>query len=135
MKLWATNAVHASLEELEQRLEALNPSRSSAHCDVFPWAYMLALWKFMKKKLISAPIGRGYGLTETCVGGTFSEYDDTIVGRVGPPLPCLFIKVSRLYKQAGMGTYIVFFILQWLLFPLKIFSMDLESIFWLSGLC
>ncbi|MBA0566162.1 hypothetical protein Golob_011006, partial [Gossypium lobatum] len=38
------------------------------------------------------PIGQGYGLTETCAGGTFSEVDDTSVGRVGAPLPCSFIK-------------------------------------------
>ncbi|CAA2992021.1 long chain acyl- synthetase 9, chloroplastic [Olea europaea subsp. europaea] len=42
---------------------------------------------------LGAPIGQGYGLTETCAGGTFSEYDDTSVGRVGPPLPCSFIKL------------------------------------------
>lgn len=39
------------------------------------------------------PIGQGYGLTETCAGGTFSEWDDTSVGRVGPPIPCSFIKL------------------------------------------
>lgn len=43
----------------------------------------------------SAPIGQGYGLTETCAGGTFSEFDDTSVGRVGAPLPCSFIKVKN----------------------------------------
>lgn len=42
----------------------------------------------------SAPIGQGYGLTESCAGGTFSEYDDTSVGRVGAPLPCSLIKVK-----------------------------------------
>lgn len=42
---------------------------------------------------LGAPIGQGYGLTETCAGGTFSEYDDTTVGRVGAPLPCSFIKL------------------------------------------
>lgn len=42
---------------------------------------------------IGAPIGQGYGLTETCAGGTFTEYDDTSVGRVGAPLPCSFIKL------------------------------------------
>ncbi|PPD70776.1 hypothetical protein GOBAR_DD32341 [Gossypium barbadense] len=41
----------------------------------------------------STPIGQGYGLTETCAGGTFSEVDDTSVGRVGAPLPCSFIKL------------------------------------------
>ncbi|XP_047321555.1 long chain acyl-CoA synthetase 9, chloroplastic-like [Impatiens glandulifera] len=42
---------------------------------------------------LGAPIGQGYGLTETCAGGTFSEYDDISVGRVGAPLPCSFIKL------------------------------------------
>ncbi|XP_031489091.1 long chain acyl-CoA synthetase 9, chloroplastic [Nymphaea colorata] len=42
---------------------------------------------------LGAPIGQGYGLTETCAGGTFSEYDDSSVGRVGAPLPCSFIKL------------------------------------------
>ncbi|GMH17168.1 hypothetical protein Nepgr_019009 [Nepenthes gracilis] len=40
-----------------------------------------------------APIGQGYGLTETCAGGSFTEFDDTSVGRVGAPLPCSFIKL------------------------------------------
>lgn len=42
---------------------------------------------------LGSPIGQGYGLTETCAGGTFSEYDDTSVGRVGAPLPSSFIKL------------------------------------------
>uniref|UniRef100_A0A2P2JA64 AMP-dependent synthetase/ligase domain-containing protein n=1 Tax=Rhizophora mucronata TaxID=61149 RepID=A0A2P2JA64_RHIMU len=42
---------------------------------------------------LGAPIGQGYGLTETSAGGTFSEFDDTSVGRVGNPLPCSFIKL------------------------------------------
>lgn len=42
---------------------------------------------------LGAPIGQGYGLTETCAGATFSEVDDTSVGRVGSPLPCSFIKL------------------------------------------
>jgi hypothetical protein len=41
-----------------------------------------------------APIGQAYGLTETFAGATFSEWDDSTVGRVGPPLPCCYIKVS-----------------------------------------
>lgn len=40
-----------------------------------------------------APIGQGYGLTETFAGAAFSEADDYSVGRVGPPLPCCYIKV------------------------------------------
>ncbi|KAL9664907.1 hypothetical protein QQ045_020316 [Rhodiola kirilowii] len=42
---------------------------------------------------LGAPIGQGYGLTETCAAGTFTEYDDTSVGRVGAPLPCAVIKL------------------------------------------
>jgi long-chain acyl-CoA synthetase len=40
-----------------------------------------------------APIGQGYGLTETCAGATFSEWDDKSVGRVGPPVPSSYIKL------------------------------------------
>ena len=43
-----------------------------------------------------APIGQGYGLTETFAGAAFSEWDDPSVGRVGPPLPCCYIKVWSL---------------------------------------
>ncbi|PRQ26538.1 putative long-chain-fatty-acid--CoA ligase [Rosa chinensis] len=42
---------------------------------------------------IGTSIGQGYGLTETCAGGTFSEFGDTSVGRVGAPLPCSFVKL------------------------------------------
>lgn len=42
---------------------------------------------------LGAPICQGYGLTETCAGGTFSDFDDASVGRVGPPVPCSFIKL------------------------------------------
>ncbi|KAJ9560812.1 hypothetical protein OSB04_005972 [Centaurea solstitialis] len=42
---------------------------------------------------MGAPIGQGYGLTETCAGAAFSEADDSSVGRVGPPLPCAYIKL------------------------------------------
>ncbi|GJR98162.1 long chain acyl-CoA synthetase 8 [Tanacetum coccineum] len=42
---------------------------------------------------VGAPIGQGYGLTETCAGAAFSEADDNSVGRVGPPLPCAYIKL------------------------------------------
>ncbi|KAK9691235.1 hypothetical protein RND81_09G184400 [Saponaria officinalis] len=42
---------------------------------------------------MGAPIGQGYGLTETCAGAAFSEWDDISVGRVGPPLPCCYIKL------------------------------------------
>ncbi|KAF7829834.1 long chain acyl-CoA synthetase 9, chloroplastic [Senna tora] len=52
---------------------------------------------------LGAPIGQGYGLTETCAGGTFSDFDDTSVGRVGPPLPCSFIKLVN-WPEGGYLT-------------------------------
>ncbi|KAK7321015.1 hypothetical protein VNO77_31080 [Canavalia gladiata] len=52
---------------------------------------------------IGAPIGQGYGLTETCAGGAFSDVDDTSVGRVGPPLPCSFIKLIN-WPEGGYLT-------------------------------
>ncbi|CAL9126348.1 unnamed protein product [Musa textilis] len=42
---------------------------------------------------LGAPVVQGYGLTETCAGGTFSDYDDTSVGRVGAPVPCSYVKL------------------------------------------
>ncbi|OIW14497.1 hypothetical protein TanjilG_12090 [Lupinus angustifolius] len=42
---------------------------------------------------LDAPICQGYGLTETCAGAAFSDFDDISVGRVGPPLPCSYIKL------------------------------------------
>ncbi|KAL3502580.1 hypothetical protein ACH5RR_037029 [Cinchona calisaya] len=53
---------------------------------------------------IGAPIGQGYGLTETCAGAAFSEWDDTSVGRVGPPLPCCYIKLIS-WEEGGYTTY------------------------------
>ncbi|URD86866.1 AMP-binding enzyme [Musa troglodytarum] len=44
---------------------------------------------------LGALIGQGYGLTETCGGGTFSDYDDTSVGHAGAPLPCSYVKVRK----------------------------------------
>ncbi|KAK0589331.1 hypothetical protein LWI29_012780 [Acer saccharum] len=49
---------------------------------------------------IRAPIGQGYGLTETFAGAAFSEWDDTTVGRVGPPLPCSYIKLVS-WEEGG----------------------------------
>eukprot|EP00271_Cylindrocystis_brebissonii_P003468 TRINITY_DN1444_c1_g5_i1.p1 TRINITY_DN1444_c1_g5~~TRINITY_DN1444_c1_g5_i1.p1 ORF type:complete len:739 (+),score=146.38 TRINITY_DN1444_c1_g5_i1:183-2399(+) len=39
------------------------------------------------------PVGQGYGLTETCAGGTFTDWRDTSVGRVGPPFPGCYVKL------------------------------------------
>ncbi|XP_024359039.1 long chain acyl-CoA synthetase 9, chloroplastic [Physcomitrium patens] len=39
------------------------------------------------------PIGQGYGLTETCAGGTFSNWEDMTVGRVGPPVAVCYLKL------------------------------------------
>lgn len=52
---------------------------------------------------MGAPIGQGYGLTETCAGAAFSEYDDTSVGRVGPPLPCGYVKLVS-WEEGGYTT-------------------------------
>ncbi|RDX71703.1 Long chain acyl-CoA synthetase 9, chloroplastic, partial [Mucuna pruriens] len=101
----------------ERRLQAVNGSWLGA------WGLEKALWNFLVFKKVravlggrirfilsggaplsgdtqkfiniclGAPIGQGYGLTETCAGGTFSDVDDTSVGRVGPPLPCSYIKL------------------------------------------
>lgn len=49
---------------------------------------------------MGVPVGQGYGLTETCAGGTFTEWDDTSVGRVGPPLPCGYIKLIS-WEEGG----------------------------------
>ncbi|MED6138343.1 Long chain acyl-CoA synthetase 9, chloroplastic [Stylosanthes scabra] len=43
----------------------------------------------------SAGIGQGYGLTETCAGGAFSDFDESSVGHVGPPVPSSYIKVDE----------------------------------------
>ncbi|XP_068644005.1 long chain acyl-CoA synthetase 8 isoform X2 [Aristolochia californica] len=52
---------------------------------------------------MGAPIGQGYGLTETCAGGAFSEADDLTVGRVGPPLPCCYVKLVS-WEEGGYLT-------------------------------
>ncbi|KAG7578723.1 AMP-dependent synthetase/ligase [Arabidopsis thaliana x Arabidopsis arenosa] len=49
---------------------------------------------------MGSPIGQGYGLTETCAGATFSEWDDPAVGRVGPPLPCGYVKLVS-WEEGG----------------------------------
>ncbi|XP_055823580.1 long chain acyl-CoA synthetase 8-like [Solanum dulcamara] len=49
---------------------------------------------------MGAPIGQGYGLTETFAGAAFSEWDDPSVGRVGPPLPCCYIKLIT-WEEGG----------------------------------
>ncbi|KDO50967.1 hypothetical protein CISIN_1g004568mg [Citrus sinensis] len=52
---------------------------------------------------MGAPIGQAYGLTETCAGSTFSEWDDPSVGRVGPPVPCCYIKLVS-WDEGGYKT-------------------------------
>ncbi|XP_016462181.1 long chain acyl-CoA synthetase 8-like isoform X2 [Nicotiana tabacum] len=49
---------------------------------------------------MGAPIGQGYGLTETFAGAAFTESDDPSVGRVGPPLPCSYIKLIS-WEEGG----------------------------------
>ncbi|MCO5569651.1 hypothetical protein L7F22_023367 [Adiantum nelumboides] len=50
--------------------------------------------------LVISPIAQGYGLTETCVGASFSERDDMTVGRVGPPVPHCYIKLIN-WEEGG----------------------------------
>ncbi|XP_027341396.1 long chain acyl-CoA synthetase 8 isoform X2 [Abrus precatorius] len=52
---------------------------------------------------MGVPIGQGYGLTETFAGAAFSEWDDYSVGRVGPPLPCCYIKLVS-WEEGGYLT-------------------------------
>ncbi|XP_072970898.1 long chain acyl-CoA synthetase 8-like [Typha angustifolia] len=49
---------------------------------------------------LGVPVGQGYGLTETFAGAAFSEWDDPSVGRVGPPLPCCYIKLIS-WEEGG----------------------------------
>ncbi|CAM6079135.1 unnamed protein product [Sphagnum tenellum] len=46
------------------------------------------------------PILQGYGLTETCAGATFCEWDDTSIGRVGPPVPQCYLKLVN-WEEGG----------------------------------
>lgn len=46
------------------------------------------------------PILQGYGLTETCAGATFCEWDDPSVGRVGPPVPQCYLKLVN-WEEGG----------------------------------
>nr|CAB3219804.1 long-chain-fatty-acid--CoA ligase 1 [Phallusia mammillata] len=48
-----------------------------------------------------APIGQGYGLTETCGATTVSQVlEDFSTGRVGPPLPCCEVKLVA-WEEGG----------------------------------
>ncbi|KAF9611326.1 hypothetical protein IFM89_030115 [Coptis chinensis] len=49
---------------------------------------------------MGSSVGQGYGLTETCAGAAFSEMDDPSVGRVGPPIPCCYIKLIS-WEEGG----------------------------------
>ncbi|KAG6663027.1 long chain acyl-CoA synthetase 8 [Carya illinoinensis] len=52
---------------------------------------------------MGAPIGQAYGLTETFAGASFSDWDDLTVGRVGPPLPCCYVKLVS-WEEGGYMT-------------------------------
>ncbi|KAF5482639.1 hypothetical protein F2P56_003194 [Juglans regia] len=53
---------------------------------------------------MGAPIGQAYGLTETFAGASFSDWDDLTVGRVGPPLPCCYLKLVSWEEGRYMTT-------------------------------
>lgn len=46
------------------------------------------------------PVVQGYGLTETCGGGTLADVHDLSTGTVGPPLPCCEILLQE-WAEAG----------------------------------
>jgi long-chain acyl-CoA synthetase len=48
------------------------------------------------------PVIQGYGLTETCSAGTLSNPRDVSLGQVGPPIPCVEIK---LVDEPEMGYF------------------------------
>jgi len=45
------------------------------------------------KICFSCSVIQGYGLTETCGGGSIMHVDDPTLGRVGPPLPSIHVKL------------------------------------------
>ncbi|KAH8489685.1 hypothetical protein H0E87_025058 [Populus deltoides] len=49
---------------------------------------------------MGAIIGQAYGLTETYAGAAYTEWDDPSMGRVGPPLPCCYIKLVS-WEEGG----------------------------------
>lgn len=46
------------------------------------------------------PIIQGYGLTETCAGGTLANFDDFSIDNTGPPLPSVEIKLVA-WEEGG----------------------------------
>ncbi|KAF8354661.1 acs-17 [Pristionchus pacificus] len=50
------------------------------------------------------PVVQGYGLTETCGGGTIADGDDLSTGSVGPPLRCAEI-LLREWPEAGYSPH------------------------------
>ena len=46
------------------------------------------------KTVLGCPILQGYGLTETCAGGTVTSSLDMHLGRVGGPLTCVQVKLD-----------------------------------------
>uniref|UniRef100_A0A7N0TK19 AMP-dependent synthetase/ligase domain-containing protein n=1 Tax=Kalanchoe fedtschenkoi TaxID=63787 RepID=A0A7N0TK19_KALFE len=49
---------------------------------------------------MGAIVSMAYGMTETCAGACFTDPDDTSVGRVGPALPCCYIKLVS-WEEGG----------------------------------
>ena len=56
--------------------------------------------------VLGTPILQGYGLTETCVGGTLTHAADRTTGRVGAPLPCCELKLVDVPEMNYTHDYI-----------------------------
>jgi long-chain acyl-CoA synthetase len=53
---------------------------------------------------VNVPIIQGYGLTESCAGGTVTEMDEQTLGIVGPPIACCMIKLVDIPDMNYLST-------------------------------
>lgn len=49
---------------------------------------------YFARAVFNCPVIQGYALTETCVGGCFQALEDTRIGVVGPPVPCVEVMLQ-----------------------------------------
>lgn len=50
------------------------------------------------------PVCEGYGLTETCAGGTFTPPEMVAQGHVGLPVPCVELKLVDVPEMQYLST-------------------------------